>query len=99
MRSYAEAVHLLKSNKAVALKTIQKYTRVTDPEILEETYSEYRQYIENVPFVSRIGLETILAELAANEPKARQAKPEDFLDPRFLAELEKERVFRKWWGK
>ncbi len=99
VRSYAEAVHLLKSNKAVALKTIQKYTRVTDAEILEETYNEYRQYIESIPFVSRKGLEAILAELAANDPKARQSKPEDFLDTRFLAELERDGVFKRMWGK
>jgi len=99
VRSYAEAVHLLKSNKAIALKAFRKYTRVNDPEILEETYNEYRNYIESIPFVSRKGLETILAELAAYDPKARQARPEDFLDARFLAELEKEGVFKKMWGK
>ncbi|MGZ9243896.1 MAG: ABC transporter substrate-binding protein, partial [Candidatus Binatia bacterium] len=36
MRAYAEAVHLFKSNKPIALKALQKYTRVTDLEILEE---------------------------------------------------------------
>ncbi|MGZ8427012.1 MAG: ABC transporter substrate-binding protein [Candidatus Binatia bacterium] len=30
MRAYAEAVHLFKSNKPIALKALQKYTRVTD---------------------------------------------------------------------
>ena len=40
MRAYAEAVHIFKSNKPIALKTLQKYTRVTDQEILEETHKE-----------------------------------------------------------
>ena len=99
MRAYAEAVHLFKSNKPIALKTLQKYTRVTDLEILEETHKEYRELIESVPYPSRRGIETILAELAASDPKARQAKPEDFVDQRFVAELERDGFFKKLGAK
>ncbi len=99
MRAYAEAVHLFKSNKPIALKTLQKYTRVTDLEILEETHKEYRELIESVPYPSRRGIETILAELAASDPKARQAKPDDFVDRRFVAELERDGFFKKLGAK
>ena len=99
MRAYAEAVHLFKSNKPIALKTLQKYTRVTDLDILEETHKEYRELIESVPYPSRRGIETILAELAASDPKARQAKPEDFVDQRFVAELERDGFFKKLGAK
>ena len=95
MRSYAEAVHLFKTNKSIALKALQKYTRITDPETLNETHNEYLSYLESIPYVSRKGTEAILAELAASDPKARQAKPEDFVDMRFVAELEKEGFFKK----
>jgi len=94
-RSYAEAVHVFKTNKAIALRTLQKYTRVTDREILEETHNEYRQYIESIPYVSRRGVDAILAELGTSDPKARQAKAEDFLDMRFIAELERDGFFKK----
>ena len=99
MRAYAEAVHLFKSNKPIALKALQKYTRVTDLEILEETHKEYRELIESVPYTSRRGIETILAELAVSDPKARQAKPDDFVDMRFVAELEKDGFFKKLGAK
>ncbi|MGZ9262317.1 MAG: ABC transporter substrate-binding protein [Candidatus Binatia bacterium] len=99
MRAYAEAVHLFKSNKPIALKALQKYTRVTDLEILEETHKEYRELIESVPYPSRRGIETILAELAASDPKARQAKPDDFVDLRFVAELERAGFFKKLGAK
>jgi ABC-type nitrate/sulfonate/bicarbonate transport system substrate-binding protein len=95
MRSYGEAVHHLKTNKAAALRVIQKYTRVKDTEILEATYGDVREYLESVPYVSRKGLEMILADLVAEEPKARQARPEDFLDLRFVAQLDKEGFFKK----
>ncbi len=99
VRSYAEAIHLFKTNRPIAMRVLQKYTQVTDPEILEDTYSQFKDSLESIPYVSRKGLETILAELAENEPKARQAKPEDFLDLRFVAHLEKEGLFQKLWGK
>jgi hypothetical protein len=70
-------------------------TRVTDPEILDETQKEYREYIESVPYVSRRGIETIIAELSASDAKARQAKPDDFVDMRFVAELEKDGFIKK----
>ena len=95
MRAYAEAVHLFKTSKPIALKALQKYTRVTDLEILEETHKEYLDYIESLPYTSRRGIETILCELAASEPKARQAKPDDFVDMRFVAELERDGFFKK----
>ncbi len=95
IRSYTEAVHLLKTDKTVGMRVIQKYARVNDPEILEGTYGESRDYLESVPYVSRKGLEMILAELGEKDLKARQAKPEDFLDMRFVAELEREGFFKK----
>jgi len=99
VRSYAEAVHLFKTNKSAALRVLQRYTKVTDPDVLDDTYTQFREYLESVPQVSRKGLVTLLNELAEKEPKARQAKPEDFLETRFLVALEKEGFFQKLWGR
>lgn len=94
IRGYSEGVQLLKANKAVGIRAIQKYARIKEPEILEATYGEARAYIETIPQVTRKGLETIIGELVATEPKAKSAKPEDFLDPRFVAQLEKDGFYR-----
>ena len=94
VRAYSEGVAFLKANKAAGIRAIQKYARIRDPEILEATYGEARNYIETVPYVSRKGLETIIAELTPSEPKAKQAKPDDFVDHRFVAQLEKEGFYK-----
>jgi NitT/TauT family transport system substrate-binding protein len=94
VRGYSEGVAFLKSNKAAGIRAVQKYARIKDPDILEATYGEARNYIETVPYVSRKGLETIIGELAATEPKAKQAKPDDFVDHRFVAQLEKEGFYK-----
>lgn len=94
IRGYSEGVQLLKANKAAGIRAIQKYARIKDPEILEATYGEARAYIENVPYVARKGMETIIAELVATEAKAKTARPDDFLDTRFVSQLEKEGFYK-----
>ena len=99
VRSYSEAVYIFKTNKAAALKMFQKYLKVADPEIQEDTYNQFREYLAYPPYVSRKGMEAVLADIAEQNPAAKTAKPEDFMDMRFVAELEKEGFFKKTAGK
>ena len=94
VRGYSEGVLFLKANKAAGIRAIQKYARIKDPDILEATYAEARAYIETVPYVTRKGMEAIIAEFVPTEPKAKTAKPDDFLDTRFVAQLEKEGFYK-----
>jgi len=76
-------------DKEYAKKIIAKYTRTTDPEILEETYNYQARYFPRVPYTSREGVQTVLDELIArNLPKAKEAKPEQFYDNSLVKELE-----------
>jgi ABC-type nitrate/sulfonate/bicarbonate transport system substrate-binding protein len=99
VRGYSEGVQFLKANKTAGIRAIQKYARIKDPEILEATYGEARAYIENVPYVTRKGMETIITELLPTEPKAKTAKPEDFLDTRFVSQMEKEGFYKAGFAK
>jgi ABC-type nitrate/sulfonate/bicarbonate transport system substrate-binding protein len=99
VRSYAEAVHLFKTSKSTAVRVLQKYTKVSDPEVVEDTYAQFRDSLESIPHVSRKGLAAIVSELADKEPKAKSLKPDDVLDTRFVAQLEAEGFFRRLWGK
>jgi NitT/TauT family transport system substrate-binding protein len=99
VRSYAEGIQIFKSNKAAAFRMFQNQLKVKEVEIQEDTYNQFREYLEFPPYVSRKGMEAILAEIAVNDPAAKSAKPEDFLDMRFVAELEKEGVSKKPGGK
>ena len=99
VRSYTEAVQLFRASKQIGMRVLQKYTKVKDQEILEDAYDQFREYLEFPPYVSRKGVEAILAELGEKEPAAKAAKPDDFMDMRFVAELEKEGFFKKVAGK
>jgi hypothetical protein len=69
--------------------------KVKEPEIQEDTYNQFREYLDFPPYVSRKGMEAILADIAATDPAAKSAKPDDFLDMRFVAELDKEGSLKK----
>ena len=72
---------------------------MAEADILEDTYAQFRDYLEAVPYVSKKGLGVILADIGEKDPRARQAKAEDFVDMRFVGELEREGFFKKLWGK
>ena len=88
VRSYAEGVQLFKTNKAAALKMFEHQLKVKDAEIQEDTYNQFREYLEYPPYVSRKGMEAILIDIGEKDAAARKVKPEDFLDMRFVAELD-----------
>jgi NitT/TauT family transport system substrate-binding protein len=96
VRSYAEGVYIFKTNKAAALKMIENQLRVKDADIQEDTHNQFRQYLEYPPYVTRKAMEAVLAELRDKDLAAKSAKPDDFIDARFVAELEKEGFFRKF---
>jgi NitT/TauT family transport system substrate-binding protein len=96
VRSYAEGVYTFKTNKAAALKMIQNQLKVKETEIQEDTYNQFRRYLEYPPYVSRKAMEAVLIELGDKESAAKTAKPEDFIDMRFVNELEKEGFFKQF---
>ncbi len=49
VRSYAEGVQLFKTNKAAALKMFENQLKVKDVEIQEDTYNQFREYLEFLP--------------------------------------------------
>ena len=89
VRAYAEGVQIFKANKTAALRMIQNQLKVKEPDIQEDTYNQFRQYLEYPPYVSRKGMEAVLAEIGEKDGATKNVKPEDFIDMRFVAELDK----------
>ena len=99
IRALGEGLNLFKANRQVGIRAIQKYARLNDPEILEDTYNQFRDAFDAVPYVSRTGIASLLAGMAEKDPKIRQLKYEDVADMRFVVEAEKEGFFRKFGAK
>lgn len=94
VKSLAEAVHFYKTEKEPSIKILSKYLQTTDREALEETYREIAlKVVPEKPYPTLPGLQTIIDELATRNPKAKNAKPEDFVDMSFVKKLDDEKFF------
>jgi hypothetical protein len=69
--------------------------KVTDPEILEATYASYVQTTDRRAFPNIEGFRYGLEEIAKRLSAAKDKRPEDFINMRFLNELEKEGFFKE----
>jgi len=93
LKGYIEGIHFIHQNKQEAQKVFAKYMRTNDAEVLEYSYQNYVKTIPKKPYFTLKGIQFILDTLAPTMPQAKSAKPEQFVDPSFLQELEKEDFF------
>jgi ABC-type nitrate/sulfonate/bicarbonate transport system substrate-binding protein len=95
MRVMAEASKILHSNKAFVYKVLAKYMRLTDTKVLDSAYQSEVPALESRLEIRDAALQASLDEIAALDPRAKSIKPQDMVDRRYLAELEKSGVFDK----
>jgi NitT/TauT family transport system substrate-binding protein len=100
VKSYVEAVHRMKTDRQTGIKILAKYLRLDDRELLEKTYdnsiSDNKLPPKQYPTLE--GLRTILDQLGQKDPKARAAKPQDFVDARFIEEFDKSGFIDNLYG-
>lgn len=90
MRAYASGIHRARTDKQQAFKSIARYTKIEDPSLLQKAYDLYvGKVLEKAPYINMTGMKNALEDLAKTVPAARQAKPEQFIETRFLDNLER----------
>ena len=99
VRAYGKAVHFMHTRKEESKAIVSRYTKVTDPAMLEGTMQYAYDFVEKVPLVKREAIQVTLDETGKKNPKAKQAKPEQFYDNSLVQELIKEGFFASLWGK
>lgn len=102
IKSHVEAIHALKTDRAAGLKVLEKYLGgIKDRDVLERSYdrSITNDKLPPKPYPSLEGIKTILDGMGKTDPKAKSAKPEDFVDLRFVKELDQsnfiDRLYKK----
>jgi NitT/TauT family transport system substrate-binding protein len=99
VRAMAEAVHYYKNNKDPVVKIMQKYARGPSRTFFEEVFDSNKELLVEDTYPTLEGLKTTLEIQASIDPKAAKAKAEDFVDLRFVDELEKSGFIEKLYGK
>ena len=92
VRAAAEGLDYLRNNRADTVTVLSKFTKITDAAQLNEALDAYEKAWERIPMPSQTALEAVLA--ASENPKAKGAKWEQFVDDRFVKELAAAGMFK-----
>lgn len=99
MRAMAETAKVMHTDREFVYKVLGKYLRVTDRKVLESAYNAEIKVLEPRLVIKPESLQAILDELSANDPRAKQVKPQEMIDTRYLEEMEKSGFFDQLWAK
>jgi NitT/TauT family transport system substrate-binding protein len=90
VKSHIEAVHKMWSDKEATIRALNKHMPGVEREILEKSYENVmtETLYPKKQYPSLEGLKTVLDELAERDPRAKSAKPEQFVDASFIKELD-----------
>jgi ABC-type nitrate/sulfonate/bicarbonate transport system substrate-binding protein len=96
MRAYTRGIHRARTDREFTYKSLAKYTKITDQSVLQKAYDFYMsKVLEKTPAVNMAGVVNVLEDLAKTVPAAKTAKPEQFVDLRFLDTLEKSGLLKE----
>lgn len=91
LRSHVEAVHTMWTDKEATVKALGKYMGSgMDREILEKSRENVltEAMFSKKQYPSLEGLKTVLEDIGERDPRAKTAKPEQFVDFTFIKELD-----------
>jgi LysM repeat protein len=89
LKAMVEAIHYYKTQRADALAILGKYLKENAQDALQETYEGIGlALIPEKPYPTLRGIQIMLSEMSAKDPKAQRARPEEFVDMSFIKELD-----------
>lgn len=92
MKGLVAGIYYAKTHKEDSMRITARYMRLDyekDRPALEETHRVFiEEIIERKPYPTIEGLQRVLEQFGEKDPKAKTAKPEQFVDTSFLRELD-----------
>jgi ABC-type nitrate/sulfonate/bicarbonate transport system substrate-binding protein len=96
IRAYTRGIHRARTDREFTYKSMAKYTKIQDADVLRRAYDFYLgKVLEKTPSINMAGLQNALDDLAKTVPAAKNAKPEQFVDHRFLDNLDKSGLLKE----
>jgi ABC-type nitrate/sulfonate/bicarbonate transport system substrate-binding protein len=89
VKAIIDGIHFMRVNPAVAKRAIAKRMQIKDEKELEDSYQLLRSFVQVKPYPSVDGFKTIFAELGKRVPPAKNADAKDYIDTRFIEELDR----------
>jgi NitT/TauT family transport system substrate-binding protein len=89
LKSYVEAIHLVKTNPDISRRAFAKYRQSKDEKRIDDAYQTLREVVKPKPYPSIEGFRTIIKDASERVAAAKTANPRDFIDVSLLEELDK----------
>jgi NitT/TauT family transport system substrate-binding protein len=95
VRSYAEAIHVIKTSRERTMKIFAKRMGVDDAAMVSSTYDYFAPRFSFPPRVNLDGVRDTLSFYAEQNAEFKNRRAEEFVDHSLMDELEKEGFFKK----
>jgi ABC-type nitrate/sulfonate/bicarbonate transport system substrate-binding protein len=89
VKSMIDGIHFMRNNPSVAKRAIGKHMQIKDERDLEDSYRLLRSFIQPKPYPNLEGFKPIFEEAGKRLPAAKTANAKDFVDTRFIEELDR----------
>ena len=99
LRAYGKSIQFMYTHKEETRAIFARYTKIQDLGMLDGSIQYAFDFMEKIPLVKAQAFQVTLDQAAKNNPKAKQAKPEQFFDNSLVQELVDEGFFTKLWGR
>jgi NitT/TauT family transport system substrate-binding protein len=99
MKAHLEGIALFKTNRDFGIKVIKKTLRVTDDELVNESYEIFSKMFIPTPYPNHPGMKISFEYVAMTRNDVWGHKPEEFTDPSFVAELDKSGFIKRLYEK
>jgi NitT/TauT family transport system substrate-binding protein len=99
MRAMAEASKIMHTDRDFVYKVFGKYLHISDRNVLDAAYNAEIKVLEPRFAIKNEALQAIIDEVAQTDARAKQVKPQDLVDTRYLDDMEKSGFFDQLWAK
>ena len=101
IKSTTEAIKYISQNEGFAKKVLSHYVRLTDPELLDQSYRFTTENFAKEPFVSLGAIRSIVRQMVQSnmaDSKAASSLPlTAYYDNSFVEELKQSGFFEELW--
>ena len=99
MRAHIEGIALFKKDPELGKKVIKKALRLDDDALAQESWELFARHRLAAPYPNIKGMKTSYDYVALTRPDVWNHRPEEFVDPSFVEELDKSGFIKKLYEK
>ena len=77
---------VIRKDKETTTRSMGKYLKTTDREVLDAVFEDYKDVFPQVPLMTAAEVRAVLD--VAKSPKAKQMKPEEFYDNSLVQKIQ-----------